>query len=85
MGYVQRKPTIIYQDNQSCIDITSGRSSHNASKHIKPKLGLVKDQIEAGTVTIMYTPTKDMVADILTKPLDATQHLKLTKLTLNEL
>ena len=84
MGFEQRKPTVVYQDNRSCIDIASGKSSHSASKHIRPKLEYVKDQVDAGEVMILYIPTGDMIADILTKPLAAAQHNKLAKLTVNE-
>jgi len=84
MGFQQSKPTVIYQDNRSCIDITMGKFSHNASKHIRPKISFVKDMIESGDIIILYLPTQEMVADILTKPLFINQHNKLTKALLNE-
>ena len=74
LGYTQKKPTVIYQDNRSCMDIVEGRYDDSASKHIRPKIGYVQEQVEQGNVIILYLPTADMVADVLTKPLNGQQH-----------
>ena len=39
------------------------------SKHIAIKYHFVRDQVGKGTVKLEYCPTKEMVADILTKGL----------------
>jgi hypothetical protein len=44
----------------------------------------VKEQVEEQQVQILYMPTKNIVADVLTKPLLRQQHQVLTKQILNE-
>ena len=40
-----------------------------ASKHIALADHYVREQQERGTITVTHVPTKDMIADLLTKPL----------------
>jgi hypothetical protein len=38
------------------------------TKHIDIRYHYVKEQVEAGNITLQYVPTEEMVADALTKP-----------------
>ena len=40
---------------------------HNCTKHIDIRYHFVCDTLAAGEVTVLYLPTADMVADVLTK------------------
>ena len=41
------------------------------TKHIDIKYFWVREQVELGEITMVYCPTEDMLADIMTKPLTA--------------
>lgn len=72
------KTAIVYQDNMSCIKLTeNGRSNSDRTRHIKLHHFFMKEQIDRGEVKLVYLPTKDMIADILTKPLNGELFRKL--------
>ena len=62
---------VLYQDNKSTILLAkNGRmSAGKNSKHIKNRLFLVTDKISQGDLEVQYAPTKEMWADVNTKPL----------------
>lgn len=72
----QSKPTIIYEDNQSCLRMIKNEKLSNRTKHIDTKIYFVKDHIKSNHIQCIYCPTEDMLADMLTKPLTA---IKITK------
>jgi hypothetical protein len=60
----------IEQDNTSCIKLAEvGRSQNPFSKHINIRYFFIKDRIENGEVKLKYVYTEQLIADILTKPL----------------
>ena len=71
------KATTIFEDNQSAIGMTKNPQFHGQSKHIAIKYHFVRDQVGKGTVKLKYCPTKEMVADMLTKGLPKNQFVKL--------
>ena len=63
-------PATVYQDNMSTIALAEkGRSTSERTRHINIRFFFVKDRIGSGEVAIEYLPTRDMIADVLTKPL----------------
>ena len=76
----QLEPTTIYEDTQSTICMAKNHQFHGRSKHISIKYHFVRDQVSKGAVTLRYCPTKDMIADILTKGLSREQFVKLRKI-----
>jgi hypothetical protein len=73
-------PTIIMEDNQSTIAIANNPIHHQRVKHLDVKSHFLRDHIEKGDVELVYCPTEDQIADLLTKPLSASQHWKLVSL-----
>ena len=67
----QAEPVTIYEDNQSAICIAKNPQSHHKTKHVDIKYHYVRDKVQDVTIKIQYCPTNDMIADILTKGLDA--------------
>lgn len=67
----QDMATIVYEDNQSCIKLAQSENLSGRTKHIDTKKYFVKDYIEKGEIFCDYCPTKEMIADMLTKPLPA--------------
>lgn len=75
---------VLHQDNQSTITLfEKGPSNNSRTKHIHIKNYFIKEKLEAGEVRIKYTPTTDMIADVLTKPVQGAQFIKLKKLLMN--
>lgn len=70
---------VLREDNQSAIALAdSATQHHRRTKHIDIRYHYVCEQLARGLVTIKYCDTTQMVADILTKCLTASQftHLR---------
>ena len=69
-GYPIEK-NILYQDNKSTILLeTKGkRSSGKRTRAFNIRYFFLTHQVEKGNVTIEYCPTKEMMGDFFTKPL----------------
>jgi len=68
-GY-EMGPVEIFQDNKSTITLAErGHSTSDRTRHINIRYFFVHDRIAAGEVKVTYKPTLDMIADIMTKPL----------------
>ena len=61
----------LYQDNESTelLMMNGWFSSKKQTKHIKAKFFFIKDRIVDGEIRVVHCPTKEMWADVLTKPL----------------
>ena len=55
-------------DNQGAIALSKNPVNRQRSKHIDIKYHFVREMYVKGMIDIVYCPTQDMVADILTKP-----------------
>lgn len=78
LGYGRRVPTIMYEDNMSVIKAAAkGEGDFKRTKHIAMRFFSIKEHIDDGDVVLKYLHTKEMVADILTKPLQGALFRKL--------
>jgi hypothetical protein len=70
MGFAQRGPTPVYEDNTACIEwgnhIIGGRER---AKHIDIRKHFAREVIENGQMKLIRVDTANQLADILTKPL----------------
>ena len=68
-GYVTNN--VLYQDNQSTMKLEQNgkASSGKCTGHINIRYFFITDRIARKEVAIQYCPTKEMVADYFTKPL----------------
>ena len=74
---------IIYEDNEAAIHLVkNGKSNSDKTKHIALRHFFVKQYLDDGTFHLVHCPTEDMIADILTKPLQGPQFFKLRALVL---
>jgi hypothetical protein len=66
---------LLLQDNRSSILLErNGRASSNKrTRHINILYFFISDQVNMKQVTIDWCPTKNMVADFMTKPLQRCQ------------
>ena len=69
MGYAQTAATLIGEDNQSCIKLATNPVMHKRSKHIDTKYHFIREKIDDKSVELVYTPTDQLGADLLTKAL----------------
>ena len=82
-GYEDRS-AIIFQDNKSTIQlVTNGRSNNERTRHIDIHYFFLHDRIKKIEVSVKYKPTNEMLADMLTKPLQGEQFRALRNQLLN--
>jgi hypothetical protein len=68
----------LFQDNTSTIRLAeNGRSTSDRTRHIKIRYFFVKQYLDSGEMKITYCPTLEMIADILTKPLQGELFVRL--------
>ena len=61
--------TVMFCDNQSAIALACDHWYHACTKHIDVRYHFIHWVVEQGVVRLVYCPTEDMVANILTKAL----------------
>jgi hypothetical protein len=71
----QKEPTTVFQDNSAVIAWSEEDAYTKRSKHIDVRYHFSAEQVRHGNVMVKFVGTKDMFADILTKPLSG-QELK---------
>ena len=82
-GY-EIEPIKLLQDNKSTIHMfQKGGSTSERTRHIDIRHFWVTDHLNSGAITINFTKSEDMVADLLTKPLTGKQFQKLRNKILN--
>ena len=69
IGFDQGHATTLFEDNQGAIALSKNPKDHPRTKHIDVKYHYVRETIDKNVVNLVYCPTADMVADILTKGL----------------
>jgi hypothetical protein len=76
LGFKQKKPTLIYEDNTACIEwgntVIGGRER---AKHIDIRKHFAHEVIQNGAMLLVKVPTAHQMADILTKGLHLPQVL----------
>lgn len=60
-------PIRIYCDIVSAINMAENTLQHNKSKHVEISKHFIKEKTEAKVIILEHIPSKDQVADILTK------------------
>ena len=65
--------TRIMYDNQSCIKLSKNLVFHDRSKHIDIRCHFFRECVQQEVVQLIYTPTREEVAYILTKALGRTK------------
>jgi hypothetical protein len=78
---------VIFQDNKSSILLErNGKlSSSKRTKHINVRYFFITDRISKGEVRVEWCPTKQMVADFMTKPLQGSIFKKFRDLIMGSL
>jgi hypothetical protein len=63
---------IIYEDNNACLSLIKNPVHHQKSKHIDIRFQFIRESITNYQFDVRYCNSKQMLADVLTKPLHAT-------------
>lgn len=66
--------TIMYEDNQGCIELLRDSKFSYKTKHIDTKFKMIRDIVKKEIIKCVYCPTEEMIADLLTKPLSFAKH-----------
>ena len=67
-------PVVVYQDNMSCMAlIERGRSAAERTRHINIRHFWMTERVKKGEAVIRHLGTKEMYANLLTKPLQGAQ------------
>jgi len=69
IGYSQKKVPMLVDSTCAMQMVKQGTGSFKRAKHIKVRYFWLKDLIDEGMLELIYVPTDELVADILTKPL----------------
>ena len=80
ISFVQKKPTLIKEDNQGAIALSKNPKYHPRTKHIDIKYHYIRNKVANKEVILDYCPTSEMLADLLTKPLGKTMFQRIREL-----
>jgi hypothetical protein len=69
LGYPQKKVPMHVDSTCAIQMLNQGTGSFKRAKHIKVRFFWMKDLIDQGLIELIYVPTEELVADILTKPI----------------
>ena len=67
----KQERTTLYCDNQSALHIARNPAFHSKTKHIGIQYHFVREVVEEGSVDMQKIHTKDNLADVMTKPINA--------------
>ena len=65
----------MFADNQAAIKLMTNPIISQRSKHIDIAYHFARQHVIAGTITLGYIPTEQMVADVFTKPVPESKHM----------
>ena len=82
MGERQSDPTMICEDNKSCIAMCKNMMTKPRSKHIDIKYHFCREKMANGEISVSYCASEDMLADMMTKPLPSVRHARLALMTM---
>jgi hypothetical protein len=69
-------PLILHGDNQGSLTLAKNPVYHTRTKHIDIQHHFVCEKVTNGTIALKYIPTKEMVANAMTKSLPRNDHNK---------
>lgn len=79
LGVQMNLPVIINEDNQSAIKLLDANSSGRRSKHVDTRYHFVRQMKQEEVIKPQYLSTNDMIADMMTKPLQRVKQTRFRK------
>lgn len=80
LGRRMDEPIVLMEDNQACIRIAEEEKPTKRLKHVDVRFHFVRNEIQNRVIRLMYVPTENQIADIMTKGIPRTQYQKLRSL-----
>ena len=77
LGFEQKDPTPLYEDNSACIAIAGGKSKH-ANRHIDLRYHFLREHVRLLNIVLVPVSTQDQWADCLTKALGRLKFWEIT-------
>lgn len=74
----------MYTDSNSAIELAKNPEHHSRTKHIDIQYHYVRECVQNGLARLEFVPTKEQIADILTKALDTTSFNRLADLLVSD-
>ena len=71
--------TPIMCDNTSAINLSKNPVNHSRTKHIEVRHHFLRDHVTKNNIKLEFISTSDQLANILTKPLDEAQFVKIRR------
>jgi hypothetical protein len=65
-------PPVMFQDNTSTITLVTKGGGKYRTVHLRVRQARVKEMVDNGRLIVEHMPTGNMIADVLTKPLQGT-------------
>jgi len=69
IGQKLEGPIQLQGDDQEANALAANPEYHGKTKHIHDRQCFITEMLEQKVIKVAYIPTKDMIADTLTKPL----------------
>ena len=71
-----QRPVCLYGDNQGANALSKNNQFHSKTKHIELRHWFINQLFDDNILCAIYIPTKEMLADGLTKPLPEEEHYR---------
>jgi len=68
-GYDLTKPSALFMDNASAIQVAKNPEHQSTMKHVHREYHWICENVEKGLIRVAHVPSADNVAEIFTKPL----------------
>ena len=81
---VSNDPVIVNVDNQGTIELSKNPVYHQRTKHIDIKFHYIRECVNENRIKLVYIPSGENVADIMTKPATKEKLLKFVKFLFGE-
>ena len=65
----QEHPTVIYEDNRGCLQMTQALKPTKRTRHVDTRYFAILDWVQSDTIDIKKIDTADNAADVFTKAL----------------